>query len=101
MCLFLKHIKRNYGKLPAKQTETQLWNTLCIDLIDKYGMTPNKAGRKYAMKDKKENDVYLQEITMTDPAFGWIEICSVAEARSDLLAHQVELSWLFCSHLPS
>ena len=37
-------------------------------------MTPNKGGRKYAMKGKNDKDVYLQAITMIDPATGWIEI---------------------------
>ena len=45
-------------------------------------MTSNKTdrGRKYAMTDNKDKDVYLQPITMIDPATGWIEICSVPEA---------------------
>ena len=55
-------------------------------------MTPNKGGRKYAMKDKKDKDVYFQSITMIDPATGWIEIRSVQEARADLDANQVELA---------
>ena len=100
-CQFLKRNKRNYGKLPAKQAETQPWDTLCIDLIGKYRMTPNKGGRKYAMKGKKDNDVYLQAITMIDPATGWIEIRSVPEARADLVANQVELAWLTRYPLPN
>ena len=56
-------------------------------------MTPNKGGRKYAMRgNKKDRDVYLQVITMIDPATGWIEICSVPEARANLVANQVELA---------
>ena len=46
------------------------------------------------MKGKKDKDVYLQAITMIDPATGWIEIHSVPEARADLVANQVELAWL-------
>ena len=46
------------------------------------------------MKGKKDKDVYLQAITMIDPATGWIEICSVPEVRADLVANQVELAWL-------
>ena len=64
-------------------------------------MTPNKGGRKYAMKGKKDKDVYLQAITMIDPATGWIEIRSVPEARADLVTHQVELAWLFRYPLPN
>ena len=94
MCQFPKCNKRNYGKLPAKQAETQPWNTLCIDLIGKYRMTPKKGGRKYAMKGKKDIDFYLQAVTMIDPATCWIEIHSVPEARANLVANQVELAWL-------
>ena len=54
-------------------------------------MTPIKGGRKYTMKDKKDQDVYLQAITMIAPATGWIEICSVPEVKADLVANQVEL----------
>ena len=57
-------------------------------------MTPNKGGRKYAMKGKKDKDVYLQAITMIDPATGWIEIRSVPEARADLVVKQ-ELDTLY------
>ena len=42
----LKRNKRNYGKLPAKETEIQLWDTTCIDLIGKHRMTLNKGRRK-------------------------------------------------------
>ena len=41
---------------------------LCIELIGQYRMTPNKRGRKHAMKDKKDKNFYLQVITMIDPA---------------------------------
>ena len=78
--------------MPAKQAETQPWDTLCIDLIGKYRMTLNKGGKKYAMKGKKDKHIYLQAITMIDPATGWIEIRSVPEARADLVANQVELA---------
>ena len=64
-------------------------------------MTPNKGGRKYAIKGKKDKDVYLQAITMIDPATGWIEILSVPETRADLAANQVELAWLTRYPLPN
>ena len=57
-------------------------------------MTPNKGGRKYAMKGQKDKDIYLQPITMIDSATVWIEIRSVPEARADLVVNQVELAWL-------
>ena len=54
-------------------------------------MTPNKSGRgrKYVMIDNKDKDIYLQAMTMIDPATGWIETCSVPEARVYLVANQV------------
>ena len=64
---------------------------LCIDLIVKYRVFPDKGGRKYARKGKKDKDVYLRAITMIDPATGWIEIRLLPEARADLVANQVEL----------
>ena len=87
MCQFVKQNNRNYSKLPAKQAETQPQDMLCIDLIGKYRMTPNKRGRKYAMKGKTDKDVYSQAITTIDPATSWIEIHSVPEARADLDAY--------------
>ena len=65
---------------------------LCIDLIDKCRMTPNKGCRKNTMRGNRDKDVYLQKITMVDPAIGWIEIRFVREARADLVANQVELA---------
>ena len=56
-------------------------------------MNPNKGGRKYVLKGKKDKDVYLQVITMRDAAIGWIEIRSVPEAKADLVANQVEPAW--------
>ena len=55
-------------------------------------MTPHKGGRKYAMKGKKNKNVYLQATTMIDPATGWIEIRSMLEARADLVANYIELA---------
>ena len=62
-------------------------------------MTPNKEGRKYAMKHKKDNDDYLQAITMIEPALGrkFLEL----EARSYLVANKVELAWLTGYPLPN
>ena len=37
---------------------------------------------------------------MTDPAVGWIEICTVPSARVDPVASQLELAWLTCYLLP-
>ena len=31
-CQFLKRNKKQYGKLPPKETESKPWNVLCVDL---------------------------------------------------------------------
>ena len=62
-------------------------------------MTPNKGARKYAMEGKKDKHIYLRPIIMIDPPIGWIEIRSVPEARANLVANQVELTWLNRYHL--
>ena len=67
---------------------------LCIDLIGKYQITPNKADRIYAMKGKKDKDVFQQEITMIDPAIDWIEISSVPEARTDIEIKTNLVNWI-------
>ena len=68
MCQFLKLGKRNYSKLPPKQIETRPRDTIYINLFGKYRMIHNKGGNKYAMKSKKDKDVYFQVITLIDPA---------------------------------
>ena len=55
----------------------------------------------YSIQGKKDEYVYLQAITMIDPASGWIEIRSVPEARADLVANQVELAWSTRYPLPN
>ena len=54
-------------------------------------MTPNKGGKKYAIKDKKDINVYSQAISMINIARGCIGILSAPE--TDLVANQVELVW--------
>ena len=111
-CQFLKRRKGNYGKLPAKEAETKPWDILCVDLIGRYQFTPKGGGKKYQIPPKKEDNkykmttksgksVYLQAVTMIDPATGWIEIRAVPSARADLVANQVELAWLTRYPLPT
>ena len=38
---------------------------------------------------------------MIDPTTGWIEIHTIPSARADLVANQVELSWLTYYPLPN
>ena len=53
------------------------------------------------MNGKNENDVYLQAITLIDPATSRIEIHAVPEDRADLFAIQVELALLVMYPLPN
>ena len=46
------------------------------------------------MTTKSGKSVYLQAVTMIDPATGWIEIRTVQSERVDLIANQEELAWL-------
>ena len=111
-CQRLKRGKKKYGKLPPKEAEAQPWDTLCVDLIGKYQFTtkgggaeykisPPPSNEKYKLKTKNGNTVYLQAITMIDPATGWVEIRAVPSARADLVANQVELAWLTRYPLPT
>ena len=93
-CQFLKRNKKNYGKLPPKEAESVPWDTLCVDLIGKYQFSPKSGGKKYEMKTTSGKTVYLQAVTMIDPATGWVEIRALPGARADYVANQVELAWL-------
>ena len=53
------------------------------------------------MKSNKDKDVNLLEIFMIDPATGLIEICFAPEARVDLVANELELTWLARYPLPN
>ena len=57
-------------------------------------MTPNRGDKKYVMKGDECKDIYLQAISMIDPAMGWIETYSVPEAKADLVPNPLELIWL-------
>ena len=100
-CQFLKRNKKQYGKLPPKKAEANPWDVLCVDLIGKYQFSPKSGGKEYKLKTKKGHSVYLQAVTMIDPATGWVEIRAVPSARADLVANQVELAWLTRYPLPS
>ena len=53
------------------------------------------------MTTKSGKSAYLQAVTMIDPVTGLIEIRTVSSAWTDLVANQVELSWLTRYPLPS
>ena len=50
---------------------------------------------------KSGKSIYLQAVTMIDPATGLIEIHTVLSAWADLVANQVELTWLTHYPLPN
>ena len=53
------------------------------------------------MTTKSGRSVYLQAVTMIDPATCWIEIRTGLSALAFLVVHQVQLSWLTCNLLPN
>ena len=53
------------------------------------------------MTSKSGRSIYLQAVTMIDPATGWIERHTLPSARDDLVANQVELSCLTHYSLPN
>ena len=52
------------------------------------------------MTTKTGKTVYLQAVTVIDPAMGWIAICIVSSSQEDLLSNIVELAWLTRYPLP-
>ena len=74
---------------------------LYIDLIGKYRMNRNKGCRKYAMKGKNGNDIYFHTFTLIDQGTGRIEINSLPEEITDLVANQVELAQYTRYSLPN
>ena len=61
-----------------------------------------KRQRKEISNDYQNgNTVYLQAVTMIDPASGWIKICRVPSARTDLVSNVIELAWLTRYQLPT
>jgi len=93
-CQRLKRTKSSYGKLPPKVAEATPWDTLCVDLIDKYQLTSKCGGNKYKMTTKSGKKVYSQAVTMIDPATGWVEIRALLGVQADYVSNQVELAWL-------
>ena len=63
-------------------------------------MTPNKGVRQKVRHERRERQRCLFRNTMIDLA-SWIEKRSVAEARADLVANQVEPIWLTRYPLPN
>ena len=52
----------------TKEAEIQPHCFSCVEQIEKYSMNPKEVSKIYAIKSKKENDVYLLVIITIDPA---------------------------------
>jgi len=76
--------KRNYGLLPEKEAESELWEKLCIDLIGPYPI-PTKGHKK----TKDSTPLQLWAMAMIDPATGWIEIKEITTKHADFFANVV------------
>ena len=63
-----------------KEAENIPCDVLYIELIEQYQFTPKGGGKKYQMTTKNGKIVYIQVVTMIDPATGWIEIRTVPSA---------------------
>lgn len=74
---------KKYGKLPAKEAETEPWERLCVDLIG-----------PYTIKRKGKDSLRLWCITMIDPATGWLEIRELKDKEATTTANIVEQTWL-------
>ena len=57
-------------------------------------------GNKFQMITKSSKSVYLQAITMINPATVWKALCAVLSFRADLVANQADLALLTKYPLP-
>ena len=96
-CQYLDKNKKQYGNLSPKEAEGQSWDVVCEDLIGRYRFKPKDGGKKYQMTNENGKIIYLQAVIM----IGWIEICTVSSAQTNLVINQVELKWLTWYPLPS
>ena len=82
-CQKSKKHQKKYGHLPAKQAETNPWETLCVDLIG-----------PYSVKRKRQKPLSLWCATMIDPATGWLEIKEIDKKSADEIINVVDQAWL-------
>jgi hypothetical protein len=78
-----------YGKLPAKEAESNPWDTLCVDLIGPY---------KIRRKEKK--DLKLWCLTMIDPVTGWFKMQQIPNKTAAEVADIAEKTWFTRYPLP-
>ena len=77
-----KKTNNKYGKLPSKQAETNLWDTLCVDLIG-----------TYAIPQKVKNPLNLWCLTMIDPATGWFEMAQIPNKTTAEISDITKKTW--------
>ena len=83
VCQLSKKRRLKYGKLPAKQAETELWQRVNVDLIG-----------PYRVKGPKRKTYDLRAMTMIDPASSWFEIAAIAEPSAQEAQAVLDSYWL-------
>ena len=81
-CQRSKTTNQKYGKLPPKQTETNHWETICVDLIG-----------PYTIPQEEKNPLKFCCLTMTDPATGWFEMAQIPNKTDAKIADITEKTW--------
>ena len=57
--------------------------------------------KNFKMTTKSGKYVYLQAVTMNDPATGWIDIYRATSALAGLIVNQIKPAWLAPYPLPN
>ncbi len=83
ICQITKQSYKKYGKLPAKEAETDPWDTLCVDLVGPYSFIHHPT----------KNKIKLWAVTMIDPATEWFEMAEIKDKFAYTMANTVEQTW--------
>ena len=84
-----KPTNQNYGNLPPKHSETNPWDTLCVDLIG-----------PYTIPRKGKNPLKLWCLTDIDPATGWFETTQITNIMAAEIANITKKTWFTRYPLP-
>jgi hypothetical protein len=79
----------NMEKLPAKEAESNPWDTLCVDLIGPY---------KIRRKEKKGLKLWC--LTIIDPVTGWFEMQQIPNKTAAKVTDIAEKTWFTRYPLP-
>ena len=82
-CQLTKRRKDKYRHLLSKEAKVKPWETLCINLIS-----------QYLFKKPNNQMETLHALTMIDPATGWFGMTAIKTKSSDLIANNIEQTWL-------